>query len=242
MGMTFEMLVQHPVYTHLLKYANSTEGREKLLRFLQYFIRFLRSLKFQSVISPQFGALLSSLQATFALSRKPLRALKPLNHLKSLSICISDQLSDPILRYSEALKQVGFFLFFTLDTVQWLKILGLLGGKGVNEKYGNFKIVKNANTYAAGMWCVALIGGLIKNFRQFQILLMRHVNNCEKSKSQDIPYMSVHKLKRDFLKNLMDFTIAVNLYKNYGIDDGIIGGFGVITSIMGIQDIWNSSK
>lgn len=242
--MTLELLVQHPVYTHLVKFASSTEAREKLLRLLQYFVRFLRALKFQQILTPQLTSLLPSLQATFTLARKPLRASKPLNHLKAFSICISDQLSDPILRYSEALKQFGLFFFLSFDTIQWIKMLGLLGGKGVNDKLGKFKFVKNIKTYAALMWCISLIGGLIKNLRQFQILITRSLNNTNNNTNNNelkAPYISLKKVKRDFVKNVLDLIIAANLYHDFGTGNGIVGSCGVITSIIATQDLWHGT-
>lgn len=244
--MSLDLLIQHPVYKQLLKFSSLTEGREKILRLLQYFVRFLRYWKFRSSISPELAILLPSLQRFFTMARKPLRVLKPLNHLKSLSICVSDELSDPILRYTEALKQFGLMLFFALDIIQLPKMLGLLGGKGINENLSNYKIVKNANKYAAAMWCLSLIGGLTKNLRQLQIYIVKYFkeknNGTSDINQEGKPHsISIHKIERDFIKNILDFIISINMYENLGVNDGIIGGCGVITSIMGIQDIWNAS-
>lgn len=250
--MPLEILVQHPVYKHILKFIASAETREKLLRLLQYFVRFLRYYKFRSTLSPEFAKLLPSLQSTFTMARKPLRCLKPLNHINAFSACVNDQLSDPVLRYSEALKQFGLFFFFSFDAIQWVKLMGLLGGKGVNDHLVKNNFVKNVGKYAAGMWCLALIGGIIKNLRQFQIYIYRFLDSKRisddkigmngKKFEQKAPILSLEKIKRDFLKNVLDFVIALNLYKDMGINDGIIGGFGVVTSVMSLQDFWNTSK
>jgi hypothetical protein len=246
--MSLELLVQHPLYKQLLKFTSLVESREKLLRLLQYFVRFLRYWRFKSVLSPEFVNILPSLQASFTLARKPLRCLKPINHLKLFSICISDELSDSIMRYGEALKQFGLFSFFTFDAIQWIKLLGLFN---IHNKKINNKFIKNINKYAAGMWCIGLIGGLIKNLRQIQVLLIRYyynnknINNLKQRNDNiddKLPTMSIKKIQRDFIKNILDFVIALNLYKDLGINDGIIGGFGTITSIINLQDLWNSSK
>lgn len=239
-GISIELLVQHPLYKHLLKFAQSAEGREKILRLLQYLTRFLRYWKFRAILSPQFAALLPSLQASFTLCRKPLRVLKPLNHLNLFTSCINDKLSDPVLRYSEAIKQFGLFWFFTFDTIVWLKMLGLVGGRGVNESLGQSKWVVNAGKYSAMMWCLGLLGGLVKNLKQFHVLLLRRLNE---DKTEITPKVRIiqpfEKVCKDFIKNVLDFVIAFNLYKNKGYNDGIIGSFGTITSILAIQDIWN---
>ncbi|KAG0680587.1 Peroxisomal membrane protein PMP27 [Pichia californica] len=246
--MSVDLLVQHPIYKHLLKFSSSTDAREKILRLLQYFVRFLRFWKFRSTLSPELVALLPSLQNFFTMARKPLRVLKPLNNLKALSICISDELSDPVLRYSEAIKQFGLLLFFGLDLIQLPKMLGLLGGKGVNENLAKYKVIKNANKYAAAMWCLSIFAGITKNLRQFQMVIVRYLNekNMNKSESEinqeGKPHsLAVNKIQRDFVKNILDMVIASNMYGNFGINDGIIGGFGVITSILGLQDLWNTS-
>lgn len=239
-------MVQHPLYKHILKFISSVETREKLLRLLQYFVRFLRYYKFRNALNPNLVNLLPSLQATFTLARKPLRCLKPLNHLNAFAICVSDQLSDPVMRYSEALKQFGLFFFFAFDAVQWIKVMGLLGGKGYNDHLLKSKFVKNVGKYSAGMWCLALIGGIIKNLRQFQVYLYRRLDSKnvagEDKVEHKAPLMSLEKIKRDFVKNILDLVIASNLYKDLGISDGIVGGFGVITSMITLQDLWNTSK
>ncbi|TID30576.1 hypothetical protein CANINC_000931 [Pichia inconspicua] len=244
--MTLELLVQHPVYKHILKFTANVETREKLLRLLQYFVRFLRYYKFSSALNPNFAKLLPSLQATFTMARKPLRCLKPLNHLNAFSICVNDELSDPVLRYTEAIKQFGLFFFFSFDGIQWLKLMGLLGGRGYNDHLLKSKFVRNVGKYAAGMWCLALIGGIIKNLRQFQIYIYRYLDSKSIDDNEDVEYkaplLSLEKIKREFVKNVLDFVIALNLYQDLGINDGIVGGFGVMTSLITLQDLWNSNK
>ena len=78
-----------------------------------------------------------------------------------------------MLRTAEAVKQAGFVLFFSLDVVQWLKLLGVLGGRGVNERAGRLGVVQHAGEYASAAWCLALAGGLVKNGRQAQVLAAR---------------------------------------------------------------------
>lgn len=250
--MSLELIVQHPIYKRLLKFSASTEVREKLLRLLQYFVRFLRYWKFKAVLSPELHSMLPVLQTYFNLMRKPLRVLKPLNHLNSLSTCISDELADPILRYAETLKQFGFVCFFSLDSIQLLKMIGLLGGKGVNEQLGQSKLVKNVNKYAGLMWSIALLGGLLKNLRQFQILLCRWLGENDTSIAGEklvdekttpkAPILSLTNIKRDFIKNVLDFVIASNLYASWLPNDGIIGGCGVVTSAMAIGDMWRKTS
>lgn len=247
--MSLELLVQHPVYKHLLRFSGSVEAREKVLRLLQYLVRLLRFWRFKALFSGGLSQLLPALQSTLTLLRKPLRCLKPLNHLNAFSLCISNELSDPVLRYSEALKQLGFFFFFSLDSIQLMKMMGLLGGRGVNDRLTKNRFVKNISKYAGGMWCLALVGGLIKNLRQFQILLARYSNKDIEEDQADRdrklnqpPMMSSKKIQRDFVKNVLDFVIAINMYRELNIDNGIIGAFGVLTSAIGIQDLWSATK
>lgn len=248
--MSLELVVQHPVYKRLLKFSASTEVREKLLRFLQYFVRFLRYWKFKHALSPELHSMLPALQTYFNLMRKPLRVLKPLNHLNALSTNISDKFADPFLRNAETLKQLGFIAFFSLDSIQLLKMIGLLGGKGVNESWGKSKFVRNVNKYAGLMWSIALIGALLKNLRQLQVLYLRCYNGknrVEKDpesatvKTSTTKLPSIAFLKRDLLKNVLDFIIATNLYSGWLPNDGIIGGCGVVTSAMAISDLWSKT-
>lgn len=242
MSMDLNLVVQHPLYKHLLRFAAKTDAREKLLRLLQYFVRFMRCWRFRRTIAPEWERLLPGLQASFTLARKPLRALKPLNHLDALCASVCDELTDPVLRYAEALKQLGFLLFFSLDAVQWLKMLGLVGGKNSSPE-----LVRNVGHYASGMWCLALVGGLAKDLRQLQILVSRRRAASASSSTTTTTTttakvgFTADKVRRDLTKNVLDMVIALNLYRGWGLDDGFVGGCGVVTSVLGLQDLWNAS-
>ena len=249
---TLQVLVQHPLYKQLLKFATQTDAREKVLRLLQYFVRLLRSVVFRRALSlsPEWVRLLPALQTQFTLARKPLRALKPLAHLNALSACVADELADPVLRTAEAVKQAGFVLFFSLDVVQWLKLLGVLGGQGVNERAGGLAIVQHAGEYASAAWCLALAGGLVKNGRQAQVLLARWRAKAGEKTMPEVPSskapataaLSTHKVLRDAVKNALDMVVALNLYRKLGLGDGVVGACGVATSVLGLQDLWNASR
>lgn len=251
---SLQVLVQHPLYRQLLKFATQADAREKVLRLLQYLVRLVRSVVFRRALSlsPEWVRLLPGLQTQFTLARKPLRALKPLAHLNAFSACVSDELADPVLRTAEAVKQAGFVLFFSLDVVQWLKLLGVLGGRGVNERAGRLGVVQHAGEYASAAWCLALAGGLVKNGRQAQVLAARRWAKGPREPGQTKPAsagataapaaLSADTVLRDAVKNALDMVIALNLYRKLGLGDGVVGACGVATSVLGLQDLWNAAR
>ena len=89
--MTYEKLVYHPELNKTIAFLDTTAGREKLLRTVQYLARFLAYQSRGNVIDL---AALKRIQFLVGISRKPLRFLKFLNHFRSLFLVFDDELTD----------------------------------------------------------------------------------------------------------------------------------------------------
>ncbi|QPG77328.1 hypothetical protein FOA43_004737 [Brettanomyces nanus] len=165
--------------------------------------------------------------------------LKTLTHWKSLLINLDDQLKDSKLKLFEGVKQFGFAIYFILDSVQWFKQLGFFQGK----KARNSRLVANIDIYCYRFWLLALVGAILHNLRQLQISQSR----CKELESQDIQEVNTRvieeeeqivKTKKDLAKNLLDSIIAMNGCHVITASDGVVGISGLITSIMGLKQLW----
>lgn len=117
--MVCDTLVYHPTITRLIKFLDTTAGREKALRLLQYLCRFLAV--------QQSSALAKGLQVQFTMVRKILRFLKPLNHLQAASKFYDNKLNgDDILRVGNVIKNLAYAGYLTFDQINLLRILKLV--------------------------------------------------------------------------------------------------------------------
>ena len=125
----------------MIKFLDTTAGREKVLRFLQYLSRFI------AFTSKSVQA--RSLQLQFLLIRKVLRFLKPLNHLQLASKLFDNKLSaqDPVIRLASVAKNVFLAIYLGLDQINLLRLFKILP-MGSNVKVNgiiNLKVPRWAN-------------------------------------------------------------------------------------------------
>lgn len=90
-------------------------GRDKVLRTLQYFSRFLawylyRTNHAQSSISP-----FETTKKQFGLTRKLMRVGKFVEHVKAAAIASDAKTLDPVLRYTAIGRQLGYAAYMLLD-------------------------------------------------------------------------------------------------------------------------------
>ncbi|VEU23565.1 DEKNAAC104588 [Brettanomyces naardenensis] len=244
--MDYEKVVYYPPLTKLLAFLDTTAGREKLLRTVQYLVRFLA---YNLKDDPVQYLFYKNLQQIFGLSRKPLRFLKFLQNWKSLLIDLNDQLKDSQLRTFEGIKQFGFGVYFVLDAIQWFKLLGFFKGRKQS------KLVAKADVYGYRFWLLALTGALLHNLRQLQIsssrrkeLQKQSLVSSETGHPIDYPTLmqqediKISTTSRDLIKNALDSVIALNGCHIITASEGVVGASGLVTSLMGLRDLWRNTK
>ncbi|ODV97301.1 hypothetical protein PACTADRAFT_32773 [Pachysolen tannophilus NRRL Y-2460] len=240
--MVCDTVIYHPTLVRLKKFLDATAGREKALRLLQYLCRFLSYYCYQKGFNLDTIQLFKKIQGIITTNRKALRFLKPLNHLTNASKTFDNKLMDSILRYTAVSKDIAYVFYLSLDSINWFKMLGIISHKKFpkNQKYTNW------------CWCIGLISGLLNDLRKIQISHEKKVAllKCEDEKKDEKEVKILladaiklgHTAKRRLCWDLLDIFIVLNNLKFLNFDDGAIGGAGVITSILGLQDIWSNIK
>jgi hypothetical protein len=106
-------------------------GRDKLLRTLQYFSRFLawylyRTNRPQSSIAP-----FDAVKKQFSVTRKLMRVGKFVEHFKAAAVASDAKSLDPVLRYCAVGRQLGYAGYMVLDnaTVVCGPLFWLQGGR-----------------------------------------------------------------------------------------------------------------
>lgn len=227
--------VQHPAVNQLVRYLDKTAGREKTLRLLQYLCRLLGALQ---TPSPGSNALL--LAAQFALTRKLLRFLKPLNHLQTAAqLHANTLLADPVARCLGVLRQLGYAAYLTLDQVNLLRILRILPATPTTAK--------RVPRWANWCWALALASSLLLDGRKVQVARAKIAELSATTESGDDEKRSAarrdaeaqqHGALRKLAWDALDALIVANNLGFVASGEQYVGAAGVVTSLMGVREVW----
>lgn len=233
--MVADTVVYHPSLRKLIKYLDSTAGREKSLRLVQYLVRFLSFYAAQRGLG-ELAKLFKGLQGQAAFVRKALRFLKPLNHLQDAAKAYDNKLTDHVIRSTVVLKNLAYIGYLSLDSVAWFKMLGLVSGKTLPK----------APKWANWFWFVGLVAGLANDLRRISIATskLQAIDAIEEKDADKSKPLSLEKAKaqKRLVWDACDFFIVLNNLGFLHYSEGAVGLAGTITSIFGVQDIWGSTK
>lgn len=233
--MVLDTVVYHPSVSRLIRFLDSTAGREKVLRLLQYLARFLA---FQ-----QSSVLAKYLQGQFTVVRKILRFLKPLNHLQAAAKFYDNRLSgDALVRVCNVVKNLAYAGYLTFDQVNLLRLLRVVP---VNKFTGS-----QAPLWSNWCWFFGLLSGLIMDVRKIQLAQTRIVALVAEQGAGEKPegdkllsksYQERATATRRLLWDSIDSFIVLNNLKFLHNQDGYIALAGVATSLLGLQDLWKAA-
>lgn len=227
--------VQHPAVNQLVRYLDKTAGREKTLRLLQYLCRLLGALQ-----TPSPGSNALRLAAQFALTRKLLRFLKPLNHLQTAAqLHANTLLADPVARCLGVLRQLGYAAYLTLDQVNLLRILRILPATPTTAK--------RVPRWANWCWALALASSLLLDGRKVQVARAKIAELSATADSGDDEKRSAarrdaeaqqHGALRKLAWDALDALIVANNLGFVASGEQYVGAAGVVTSLMGVREVW----
>lgn len=230
--MACDMLVYHPLVEKLIKFLDTTAGREKVLRLLQYLSRF--------VAFNQGSLLAKSLQVQFTLVRKILRFLKPLNHLQSAGKLYNNKIGeDFIVRWCNVIKNLFYAGYLTMDQINLLRILKIIP----LTKFNTSKVPKITNYF----WFFGLLTGIVLDLRKLQLANLKvkeevtDADNEKVSKATDAACKAKHAAIRRLAWDLSDTFIVLNNLNYLSSREDVIGLAGVVTSFWGLQDLWKTA-
>lgn len=114
------MVLTHSGVDHFNRYLNTTVGREKLCRLVQYFARFYAFYLFRSGAPKDTIQRWVELKTHLGNGRKFFRLLKPVEFaqtgVKSLTI------RDEVLRYTAVAKQIGMAFYYITEVFALVSI------------------------------------------------------------------------------------------------------------------------
>ena len=245
--MVVDTLIYHPTLSKLIKFWDSTPKREKTFRLLSYLSRFLGYYAYKKGYSKETIELWSNLKAHFTFIRKAMRFFKPVNHLQLASKAFDNKLMDPILQFTTIVRNLGYAGYLTIDAIVFFKLLGIIDKK----KYPNL------GKYASRFWLLGLIAGLINSLRIIYSL-NSYENDQKNTQDEKVKEtetetetetkadtvainQKLYQAKRKLIWDLLDTFIALNSLDILHFTEGDVGLAGVITSLLGLQDLWKAT-
>ncbi|KAF8481149.1 peroxisomal biogenesis factor 11 [Russula ochroleuca] len=232
-------IILHPTASASLKVLGTTVGRDKVYRATQYFARFFAWYLIsggRKADAVRWNALKSHL----ALSRKLLRLGKPLEHLQS-ALRAAQSTGDLKEQLTTIARQLAYFGYLTYDTVVWANAIKVIALKPETSQ----KVQKISNRFwLAGILfsitnAVLKTGRLTKETREIRGLDEKNIgeDNARKSRLRALQTMQAA-TRHQFIIDILDVWLPAANLGLVNLNDGILGIFGFISSLLGLQTQW----
>ncbi|KAF9787050.1 peroxisomal biogenesis factor 11 [Thelephora terrestris] len=240
MATVASQLILHPVVSQGVKILSTTVGRDKASRAIQFFARFYAWLLLSSNNKAD-AAKWNALKSHLALGRKLMRLAKPVEHLQAA--LRATQTTGPLGEQLTTVgRQIAYFLYLTYDAIVWahaIKFINLSPEKAQ-------KVNKTANRYWLTGITLSIANAALKAQRiTAEISRLQHGAVDEKFSSaidREAKLNGLHATraatKQQFVIDALDFWIPATALGLVNLNDGIVGIFGFITSVLSLQAQW----
>ncbi|KAJ4353049.1 Peroxisomal membrane protein PMP27 [Ascochyta clinopodiicola] len=234
--MVADALIYHPTVSHYLKFVATTVGRDKVLRTLQYFSRFLawylyRTNRPLSTIAP-----FDATKKQFGTARKLMRIGKFVEHFRAAAVASDSTALDPVMKFTTVGRQLGYALYMTLDSAN------ILDATGIRKNVHGARLLREANrawfaglSFSVAQGLYALYG--LQNRRS----VVQASADPEKVVEQKKVDRELQAVKVQLLSDLCDITIPATALGWVQLDDGIVGLAGTTSSLLGVWGQWKKT-
>ncbi|KAK0465182.1 peroxisomal biogenesis factor 11 [Desarmillaria tabescens] len=236
-------VVFHPAVSQSLKFGTTTLGRDKTYRAVQYFARFytwyLLSRGEKDAAVPW-----NALKTHLGTARKLLRLGKPMEHLQAALRAVLSSSSAPE-QITAIARQLAYFGYLSLDGLVWASSIKFAQFKPETAQ----KIQRLSNRFWFTGIVFGLLNGIIKMLRIHKELSALKVKSIgDKDLGTEADYSTrATALKASRAATLYQLTLdsldvwipATGLGLT-NLNDGVLGIFGLITSLMAARKQWNS--
>jgi len=237
-------LVLHPVVSQSLKFGGTTTGRDKLYRTIQYLSRFL-AWYFDYKGNKLDAVRWISLKTHLGTARKLMRLGKPIEHLQAI-LRASASNGSSVETLLLIAKHVGYFAFLSYDAIAWVHAVRFIKlNKGAAERV----LRRSFQFWFAGI-IFSLAHGSVKSAR-----LRRESKSIQESKvwgEKDLAQEATREtnltsltaarktVHRQLVVDLLDIWIPASGSGLLGVNEGILGVVGLISSVIGAKVQWNT--
>ncbi|KAF8476908.1 peroxisomal biogenesis factor 11 [Kalaharituber pfeilii] len=240
--MVADSLVYHPSINHYIRFVNTTVGRDKLLRTLQYLARFLSFYLFRKGYSTKALAPWNALKSQFGMTRKLLRVGKNIEHLREAGRLAGTKNLDPVLRYTAIARQLSYFTYLTIDSIHYLSVSNIIPLPSLNPT-----LTRLSNK----AWLSGISISLVSGFYSLTQLSARARTISKLSGEGKVEEKRIEKetfeTKLQLLSDACDWVIPAYTLGIVGgkgrlnVDEGIVGLAGLVSSLVGVRAQWKKT-
>ncbi|KAH7397480.1 peroxisomal biogenesis factor 11 [Pyrenochaeta sp. MPI-SDFR-AT-0127] len=234
--MVADALIYHPTVSHYLKFVATNVGRDKVLRTLQYFSRFLawylyRTNRPQSSISP-----FEATKKQFGATRKLMRVGKFVEHFRAAAVASDAKSLDPVLRFTAVGRQLGYAFYMLCDNAC------VLDATNIRKFSASTRLLREG--YRA--WFTGISFSIASGLYSYYGLSLRSKaiqssSDPEKVVEKKKVEKELNAVKIQLLSDFCDITIPSSALGWVDLDDGIVGLAGTTSSLLGVWGQWKKT-
>ncbi|KAF2764247.1 peroxisomal biogenesis factor 11 [Teratosphaeria nubilosa] len=235
--MVADALIYHPAVAHTNRFLATTVGRDKTLRTIQYFSRFLAWYTYRTNSPATTVALFEGLKKNFGSVRKAMRIGKNLEHFKAAAVAADSKNLDPILKYLAVGRQLGYAFYLTFDALTYLD------AAGIKKWEGAARLQKEAyRAWLAGLLCNVAAG--VYTLYNLQLAAKKQTDSQDAEKAVEVKKLQKERAaaQLQLLSDLCDITVPSSALGYANFDDGIVGLAGTTSSLIGLLAAWTKTS
>lgn len=238
-------VVLHPSASQSLALLGTTVGRDKLYRAIQYFSRFFAWLLIARGHTSE-SARWNALKSHLALGRKLMRLGKPLEHLQ-IALKAANSFSRPGESITTILRQLSYAGYLVYDAALWANAIKFI----TLSKESSTKFTRRSNRF----WflgivfniCHALLkaGRLSNEAKELSSPSAWGEKSIGSEAERSVKLAAVEKerasVRYQFAIDLLDVWIPASNLGFVNLNDGVLGAFGFITSLLALRTQWEAA-
>ncbi|KZM26925.1 Peroxisomal membrane protein PMP27 [Ascochyta rabiei] len=234
--MVADALIYHPTVSHYLRFVATTVGRDKVLRTLQYFSRFLAWYLYRTNRPLSSIAPLDASKKQLGTARKLMRVGKFVEHFRAAAVASDSTALDPVVRFTTVGRQLGYALYMALDSAN------ILDATGIRKSTHGARLLREANrAWFAGLSFSVAHGLYALYGLQSRKSVVAASPDPEKVVEQKKVSKELDAAKLQLLTDLCDMTIPLTALGWLHLDDGIVGLAGTTSSLLGVWAQWKKT-
>ncbi|KAI0639255.1 peroxisomal biogenesis factor 11 [Trametes polyzona] len=239
MASVASQLILHPVTSQSIRVLNTTIGRDKLYRALQYFARFFAWLLLSRGYKIQ-AARWDALKSHLALGRRLLRLGKFMESAQAALRALAAP-GETGERLTMVGRNLGYAAYLFMDNISWANAIKFYNlqpstAQKVNKRVMQFWFTGIAFSIAHGLLKAGRLANEVKKL-QGQTWTEKSAEAERDLKLHDLQ-LARESVRYQFVIDLLDIWIPATNIGLVNLNDGVLGIFGMITSFMALRQQW----
>ncbi|KAK4924067.1 Peroxisomal membrane protein PMP27 [Elasticomyces elasticus] len=253
--MVADALIYHPVVSHYNRFVATTVGRDKTLRTIQYFSRFLAWYTYRTNSPAATVAFFEAIKKNFGSVRKAMRLGKFVEHFKAAAVA-SDAKSgsiDPVVKYLAVGRQLGYAFYMMLDNLAYFDQCGIKkfeGAARMQREASRAWLVGLSCNIVAGTYQLYNLRVAARKQRDSQdaekAVEAKKLERCVYRRAEVVEVLTRHDRDQratqlQLISDICDSIVPSAALGLVNFDDGIVGLAGTTSSLIGLFAAWQKT-